>query len=1380
MARIFLTPSESSEVGRSQSTVFGQNETAESVILQADSKTIFDGSFNKGGDTIKILGNASLYTASVDGGNLVLTAANGARIVIPYGSAGATIVFNDATRLLTFNAGEGVSLGSQVIEGPAEAVNPGTVTPTPSTIFRLGVSPVDIIDGTTGNDLFRATVQQNILGQQANSLGTGDELDGKAGIDTLSAQLTEGVALSGANVAVQPIVTNVENINFEALSNQQGSNYLTYGTTEIYVNAKDIQGHVRFASNYSDGNLTIQDATTIDSTGSIRNLSALTVAMEYTGNDDSRWEESDFSVLFDQDYLNPELVAVRSARVELQAMNEDNYDKSNTTEPLAGVYFSQLKFTLNGQSFDLAPYIPADQDNRPGSDGRELTTYSDLLSAVQAAIIGLKADNPGNAALQTLTATLGDTFTTDISPVTGELRQGTSIDLTVAPSTAGETNNLTAAQTDLVLIPTPGLDPNVLPNSNRYERANFVPPESEEQLAINIDLEKVGRAGDGGELVVGSMNKYDVGESTYFGEDGPILQVPSLLIPQVYYGESPWNAGYNGPGSSYYDSFSGPNGVITSLLGSYGRGTLYKSYPNVWNDDFAESGISTFNVTVYGGADKPSSLSGLHSTNNTLRAVNVVTDPNQTGTFADLEIGNDNTVGGRRGAFKDVATFNSTAFKADVSLVAAFTEEADSKYNPDNQDPTEEPIIVRYDFGIGNDSLDMEIGENYSQMLNVNINMGGGDDSAFIIIDGDAVDAVTESFFLNLGEGNNRAIVFDTEFYGLEYERQDPQGVTNTVSGLLNNLTILSGSGEDFIEVGGNGQYYIATGNGSDTVLISPNVVVTNTSGSGNNGNDGDFWLWDPNIWDGGLDPLGDGIPLYKAQLQIRYAGFEGTANIQTGADLIATETDFNNAIRAAIASNSELKRMIETELGTIDQNLLFRTLIGGLNQLELTVWQPQLQVADLLVPLTGTQTRLLTGDTNALEAALIDTGYAEDSAAIAAADASTVKNVDVVAYFNAATAAAFDGLAGLGVVRGNVNGTNASEVGSPNLEGYVFYAHVALGQKPVGNDPFGNSGEDYLNHSIVDLGKGANDLVVLSPNDQSHNVVRFTDTWGKVSIVNFFTNEDELHAPTTPVAFSDGSGAPGTFQGLNGIHQLDFTELFTLNTKISSSGSSVSSIEKLIGVYDARTSAALASSNEEFQANNIVFTNIDRLEEATGPATGVPNLNFESLTTTQVQAALNAAGGFGSDSEGVGGPGQLVTGTTQRQSLLFVENVDTPYQTVLDGIIGTAPVDGSSPAATQAIDYANYGSYKVYRVTYGDGDTNAANGLTGGTTNGHFNKVEYMGEIDFGNSVDLSPVTSIPGQDTFELGDREYYAAGYDTLTALTFNIVNGAYEIG
>jgi len=103
-----------------------------------------------------------------------------------------------------------------------------------------------------------------------------------------------------------------------------------------------------------------------------------------------------------------------------------------------------------------------------------------------------------------MVAVLGDDFEADISPITGLRRVGTTIQIKVDGQTDGEDNTLEVKATDLVLDPTEGAE---VPNSNRFERAEATPPEEGQVLAINVALEKVGNAGDGGALTIGSMYK---------------------------------------------------------------------------------------------------------------------------------------------------------------------------------------------------------------------------------------------------------------------------------------------------------------------------------------------------------------------------------------------------------------------------------------------------------------------------------------------------------------------------------------------------------------------------------------------------------------------------------------------------------------------------------------------------------------------------------------------------------------------------------------------------------------------------------------------------------------------------------------------------------
>src|SRR5690606_9460540 len=199
--RLFLSSGQSfSLVGPGVVTeVIGTND-AETVDVAANGDALFGASFNRGNDTINILGNAALYTAGVSGSNVVLTSASGANITIPIGT-GVTINFADAAgRNLHLDTATGdVLLGSQVIalsgSTAVAAGSGGTVDPQPSDSLYL-TSEVDHLNGTTGNDLFLADMVQ-VGGLQVNSLGTGDVLEGSAGTDTLEAQVTRAATFDG-------------------------------------------------------------------------------------------------------------------------------------------------------------------------------------------------------------------------------------------------------------------------------------------------------------------------------------------------------------------------------------------------------------------------------------------------------------------------------------------------------------------------------------------------------------------------------------------------------------------------------------------------------------------------------------------------------------------------------------------------------------------------------------------------------------------------------------------------------------------------------------------------------------------------------------------------------------------------------------------------------------------------------------------------------------------------------------------------------------------------------------------------------------------------------------------------------------------------------
>jgi hypothetical protein len=127
--------------------VFG-TEGNERLTIAAGTTLILDASFNRGGDTITLAGNAASYTVTKRGSSVILTDAAGS-VTIPVGVVGGNIVFADAAaRSLVSTTTGAFTLGSQPVTETAAAVTAGTVAPAGSA-FILSTG-VDTGDGFTG------------------------------------------------------------------------------------------------------------------------------------------------------------------------------------------------------------------------------------------------------------------------------------------------------------------------------------------------------------------------------------------------------------------------------------------------------------------------------------------------------------------------------------------------------------------------------------------------------------------------------------------------------------------------------------------------------------------------------------------------------------------------------------------------------------------------------------------------------------------------------------------------------------------------------------------------------------------------------------------------------------------------------------------------------------------------------------------------------------------------------------------------------------------------------------------------------------------------------------------------------------------------------
>lgn len=924
--------------------------------------------------------------------------------------------------------------------------SPASVDAAKETLAGTGGDPVlslkltvgeDALTGNSSDNIFKANVVQNSLGQQVNTLGSGDELNGGAGVDTLNAKITAGVyagstsLYGGYGMPIQAETNSVEKINFQAVNSVIAYGDSSAYSTEVYVNAKDMVGVTDIGSVHSDANLTIQNLTT----QGLEKLSDMTIHMEYTGNADTRWNESDLHVYFDQDYLTPEATRTNPV-VDFLAMNEDAYDRAKSlgldpqSYALDGVFFRELQFTLNGEKFNLAQYLGEDAQGT----GAEIRSYTEFLAAVQSALVQLKAANPTNAALQTVTASFGQVFKTDVDPVTLVQREGVGIRLTVDGLTNGTANALSVASTDLEVARAANA---IVPNNNRYEIADSTPPTAGEKLGINVALEKVGLAGDGGQLVIGSMNK---------------------------------------------------------------------DIDNDWNDvntvvDGTTSGIEEFYVTVFGSSAKSSSLAGLHSTNNNLRVVTVATDAAQTGTYADLTIGNSNTdMGGFLGyenALKDVQTFDASAFKGDLTLYAALTDQITAKYlnlvdaAPDA--PGADNLNFEYTGGTGNDNINLTISADNGAfsgaatredfLMNATIDGGDGDDMITLAI----IDNEGNSFFDD-ADDNGLA-------YGIDYPGGLPEsGYANWYDNqkLNANLRIDGGNGNDTIWTPGSGDIIIDGGAGNDTVYAD---------------NTGDKAVWAFNFASGApsradLDnlqsDLNDKYKVFKTDVKVSFLGFEATARI---ADVkgVASDLDINQAIKKAINSDPVLSKLLVATDGPAN-TLVVTSLIDG---------ERNDDVSDLVVSLVAPAASALTaGDLNQLSSWYSTPGLT-DAAAKALIDAQ-------VALFN----------------------TNVSRDGTSLNNVYnQDFANEGL----FGTTPIMGSDSEHTSDNTITGGLG-NDVLVLGTGAYSNDTVVYQGFGnGTDTIVNFSAAQEYVDTVNVVTVGSYVQGTAGTAAGT------DTKEVFTL-----------------------------------------------------------------------------------------------------------------------------------------------------------------------------------------------------------------------------------------
>jgi hypothetical protein len=364
-----------------------------------------------------------------------------------------------------------------------EPVDPGT----PGEVFSLTAS-TDALTGTENNDTFEGYLSQNAFaGGVSNTLSSADRIDGGAGVDTLDVELVNEFvgATTGTNIDVQPRTSNVEVVEIEArdLNNQAG------GT--VTLDAKNMTDIDRIGSHFSDADLIIENLTTLTSSGDIRLTEDLTVVMQHTDNFNSDGDASDLTVLFDEDYLNTSTTTGGSTLLVRLVNAVTNVTNDN---PIFGTDGFTIMVGETEVSVDLTD-IAAD-------DTLDYTTaYNQVVNAINTAV--------ADAGFDTITASLQPLAPTVFSlPVTvdgTEYEPGDSagsyfpiLITNTGPEELGQgsfTQGQVNTDTDInsTMRPAPA-------------------SETELPISINVELEKVGRDGEGGNLTIGGKDWQSTGE----------------------------------------------------------------------------------------------------------------------------------------------------------------------------------------------------------------------------------------------------------------------------------------------------------------------------------------------------------------------------------------------------------------------------------------------------------------------------------------------------------------------------------------------------------------------------------------------------------------------------------------------------------------------------------------------------------------------------------------------------------------------------------------------------------------------------------------------------------------------------------------------------
>ncbi|WP_293267677.1 hypothetical protein [Neptunomonas sp.] len=456
---------------------------------------------------------------------------------------------------------------------------------------------------------------------------------------------------------------------------------------------------------------------------------------------------------------------------------------------------------------------------------------------------------------------------------------------------------------------------------------------------------------------------------------------------------------------------------VDVILDNVGRGSKAGDFiaGNISQGTVSGSqGIQQFNIDV----DRNSWVDQVRSTNNTLEEV-----------FVE-NIGSNGTV--RIDVLNDVRVFDASSMSNDVTLTADLNESVIAKYldltdtasNPDADD-----VNFNYTMGSANDKLTLTVEESAvgHEDFILNVTGGAGNDNLTVsVVEGGVLAPTADDWYANQTQGVN-----------------------------VNELNIVSGAGNDYVNVMGGGDYIIEAGTGDDTVFVDQTAAKAVWALGAQAGEAVGYT--GANAFDVLSDAaLASTNVLFKTKLTVSFNGFETTVDVTAGTNYQASQLTINNAIKQAIDSDRVLSDLLSYKDGP--GNVLF---------IESKVDDIAAETLEPIITVVGTGT------------AAGGTYQAADIAALTATEKTAL--ITGTGSQSDIADAALAVLMNTAITNHNVH-TSAAEVEVTGIVGAVSI---------------------FDNDSTIH-GDAGDNLIALASDATSNNTIVFDTTWTKTSIIGF------------------------------------------------------------------------------------------------------------------------------------------------------------------------------------------------------------------------------------------------------------------------------------